>query len=73
MLIQFISILGASLSLGAFAGLQLSYWEAKSHTYLGLNVAAAVLLGLAAVQMGNIGFTTLNVVWGIVALNGFRR
>ncbi|HEX2030839.1 MAG TPA: hypothetical protein VHL78_05485 [Actinomycetota bacterium] len=65
---QLVSIVGAAMVLGAFAGLQLRRMQPFGLVYLVLNVAGSVCLALAAGLEGLWAFVTLNTVWGLVSV-----
>ncbi len=65
---QAVSIAGAAMVLGAFAGLQLRRMHPFGLLYLGLNVAGSTALALAAVLAGLWAFVVLNTVWGLVSV-----
>ncbi len=65
---QLVSIAGAAMVLGAFAGLQLRRMHPFGLIYLVLNVAGSACLALAAAMEDLWAFVVLNSVWGLVSL-----
>jgi hypothetical protein len=65
---QVLSIIGATLLIGAFATLQFKWTGPMGPWYLVANVGGSALLAVAAVMEGLPAFVALNTVWGLVAL-----
>ena len=63
-----ISIVGAAMVLGAFAGLQFRRFRPMDLVYLVLNTVGSALLALAAGLEQLWAFVVLNGVWGLVSL-----
>ena len=66
--VQFVSVAGAALILGAFFALQRGWWTRHQTTYLWCNLVGAALLTAVAVWDRRIGFILLEAAWGAVAL-----
>jgi hypothetical protein len=64
---QVLSLAGAALVLGAFAGLQLGRLTTGQRLYQLANLVGAGLLCAAALMTQTWGFVVLNAVWGAVA------
>jgi len=63
-----LQIIGAVLILSGFAASQLGWMDAKSVTYLVLNIVGAALLTWLALHDGDWGFFLLEGVWTVVSL-----
>jgi len=63
-----ISIAGAAMVLGAFAGLQFRRFKPMDLSYLVLNTVGSALLAFAAGIEQLWAFVVLNCVWGLVSL-----
>ena len=67
---QVIQIVGAVLILAGFILSQKNVLDARSYTYLLLNLAGAMILAVLAFQDQRWGFVLLEGVWSLVALVG---
>ncbi|WP_309697727.1 hypothetical protein [Armatimonas sp.] len=66
----FVQLIGAILVLVAFVLAQRRRLAQDSFTYLLLNTLGSVVLGVAALRGQQWGFLVLEVVWGLVSLQG---
>jgi hypothetical protein len=70
---QLVSFVGAFLILGAYGGQQLRWLDPAGWLYSTLNLVGAVLLTLAAWQVGQWGFVLLEGVWTVVSAAALVR
>ena len=64
---QALSLVGAALVLGAFAGLQMGRLAPEQVRYQVANLVGAALLCTAALMTEGWGFVILNFVWAVFA------
>jgi hypothetical protein len=64
---QALSLVGAALVLGAFAGLQVGRLRASQRGYQLANLVGAAMLCTSALMTRSWGFVLLNAVWAAVA------
>lgn len=72
-LMQFVSLTGALLVLGAFYGLQRGWWSRHGRAYLWANLVGATLLLVVAAFDRRAGFVVLEGAWAAVALRSLMR
>jgi fucose permease len=65
---QTLSLVGAALVLGAFAGLQLGRLRPSQRRYQLANLVGAALLCTSALMTESWGFVILNAVWAAFAV-----
>ncbi|MFQ5550370.1 MAG: hypothetical protein ACE5FJ_03935 [Gemmatimonadales bacterium] len=68
LLIQTLSLVGASLILGAYLALQRGYCRSRTRIYLLANLLGAVLLTIVAAADRRIGFIVLEGSWSLISL-----
>lgn len=68
MLLQVISLVGASLILGAYVANQKGWSGPTKAVYNGSNLLGALLLGWVAVVDQRLGFILLEAVWALVSV-----
>ncbi|MGI9627573.1 MAG: CBU_0592 family membrane protein [Longimicrobiales bacterium] len=68
MLLQVISMIGATLILGAYVANQKGWSGPTKALYNASNLAGALLLGWVAVADQRMGFILLEAVWAIVSI-----
>lgn len=73
MIHQLVSILGAAMILGAYAGLQRKRMGLHQRIYHALNFVGSALLTVSAVRDGNIGFIVLEGTWALLSIPGMLR
>jgi hypothetical protein len=71
--VQILSLVGAGVSLGAYASLQRGWLSATSFGYNLLNLLSSVLLLYVAVRTRTLGFIVLNVAWGSLTIPALKR
>ena len=71
--IQGVSLVGATLILGAYFALQRRWWTRDGTAYLFFNLIGSLLLLLVAVADRRIGFIVLETVWAIVSADSLLR
>jgi hypothetical protein len=64
---QALSLVGAALVLGAFAGLQFGRLTPAQRRYQAMNLVGSALLFTSALMTRSWGFVVLNAVWATVA------
>lgn len=69
---QVLGVVGACLTLFAYAALTRGRWAATSRLYLYVNLASTVLLLIVAVYTRSAGYVLLNVAWGIFTWRALR-
>lgn len=70
---QIISLLGALLVLGAFAGNLLHYLDRDGAWYASLNVVGSGLLSYVALHSGAAGIILIEVAWTLISLAALVR
>lgn len=73
MLMQVVSILGALLVLGAFAGNQLDRIQTHSYTYQLMNLFGAGALTVAALATGQAGLIIVEGSWTLISVGGLVK
>lgn len=73
MFFQILSLAGAALILGAYAGNQRGWTGPESLTYNLMNLVGALLLLWVAVEDRRMGFIVLEVAWAAVTLPAIWR
>lgn len=73
MIHQLVSIIGAAMILGAYAGLQRKWLGLHQRTYHALNFVGSALLAVSAVRDGNVGFIVLEGTWALLSIPGMVR
>jgi hypothetical protein len=72
-LTQALSIIGAVVILAAYSAQAFKLLVANGRVYLALNFIGGVLLCLAAIKVGQIGFIILEGAWALISLIGLLR
>jgi hypothetical protein len=67
---QLVQVVGALLILAAYAAAQFRVLEQDSYSYLILNFAGSLILGVLAYHERQWGFLLLEAVWAMVSLWG---
>ena len=67
---QVIQVAGALAILAAFVAAQLRVFDVRARTYLWLNFAGALVLGIVAWHERQYGFLLLEIVWTLVSAWG---
>jgi hypothetical protein len=73
LIVQFVSLVGAGLVLGAYVALQQRWWTSTGSGYLWFNFIGALALTVVAVLDQRIGFVILEGVWAAVSLVAIAR
>ncbi len=72
-LVQIISVVGAVVILTAYAAQAFKLLAANGRAYLLLNFIGGVLLCLAAISVGQVGFILLEGAWSLISFIGLVR
>lgn len=70
MIEQLFQLVGALLVLGAFVGVQLSWFEMRGMRYLALNTVGSGILAIIAIWGHQWGFLLLEGTWAFVSIVG---
>lgn len=70
---QAVSIAGALLILGAYAGNQLALLDRRDRAYNVLNLVGAVVLTVIALRASQWGFVLLEGVWAVLSVPPLLR
>ena len=68
MLEQLISLIGAAMILIAYGANQMGRMDRNSPVYLTLNFVGAIILGIIAARVKQIGLTILEGTWALISL-----
>ncbi|HEY8478085.1 MAG TPA: hypothetical protein VIN09_14585 [Chloroflexota bacterium] len=70
---QVVSIVGAAMILGAYAGVQMGWLKVEQRLYNLLNLLGSLLLAYVAVLDNRIGFILLEGVWAAISALALLR